>query len=83
MNDEMMREFLKMVAKKLAEDSEMDGPKAPPVTVGDILLDFKIFANDVYEGRVTEEDEDSLVVVFRNGQKFRVTIREIKMKLSE
>ena len=80
MNDEQMREFLQMVLQKLKEeDSSKDGA-APNVTAKDILLDFKLYADDVYEGK-TEEDENSLVIVLRNGKKFRVTVHEIKLQL--
>ena len=82
MNDKMMREFLQMVAKKLAEEPKESKKETPSITTGDILLDFKIFANDIYEGTIEEEDGDSLVLAFQNGQKFRIIIREIKLQLS-
>lgn len=45
--------------------------------VDDILRDIKIFIHENYTA-CYDEDGKSLIVKFNNGQKFRISVNEIK-----
>lgn len=81
MNDDIMKEFFQMVSQKLTEPDGEPAKRVPrgEVTAKDILLDFKLFVNELYEGRA-EEDGDALIIFLNNGQCFRVFVKESKLQ---
>ena len=82
MSDGKVERVITEVLRRLAEDSA--GLTISPAEEGryilteqDILRDLVIFADEVFDAE-SEQEGSALVVKFRNGQTFRISVTENK-----
>lgn len=80
MNEGKVEQVILEVLRRLEEDNA--GLTISPVddlayllTEEDLLRDLTIFSDEVFDGEV-EQERSALVVKFRNGQTFRITVKE-------
>ena len=82
MSDGKVERVITEVLRRLAEDSA--GLTISPAEEGryilteqDILRDLVIFADEVFDAE-SEQEGSALIVKFRNGQTFRISVTENK-----
>ena len=82
MSDGKVERVITEVLRRLAEDSA--GLTISPAEEGryilteqDILRDLVIFADEVFDAEL-EQEGSALIVKFRNGQTFRISVTENK-----
>ena len=82
MSDGKVERVITEVLRRLAEDSA--GLTISPaeeccyiLTEQDILRDLVIFADEVFDAE-SEQEGSALIVKFRNGQTFRISVTENK-----
>ncbi len=58
------------------EERAVAGEAQYTVNAADLALEVKVGLDDLFEAVITQE-EDSLLLAFTNGQKFRLSIAEV------
>ncbi len=79
-NDGKVERVMLEVLRRLEDDSAglticPTDDHAYLLTEEDLLRDLTIFSDEVFDGEVTREPS-AVVVKFRNGQTFRITVAE-------
>ena len=75
--EEELKALFRYVLDKLERDDcgdEIVRSENYFITPNDICMDLEIFAKDVYDGEITERQNNSIVVTFRNGQSYRISV---------
>lgn len=81
MYDDKVKQVMQEVLDRLEKDNggltlNLGGDLSYTVTEEDLLRDVEIFADEVFDGE-TARQPDAIEVTFRNGQKFRIAVKEI------
>ena len=75
--EEELKALFRHVLDKLERDDcgdEVIHAENYYITPKDICTDLQIFARDIYDGDITDVQENSIVVTFRNGQAYRISV---------